>query len=121
MAARSTDSLLGAMDDSKDYIYSTWDDNQLRTWLEQRGYIRTQAQVSRDEMLKKMKDAYGSATDPIYLAWSDSYMREWLIARGIVKEPPTARAKLVKTLEQYYYNSKVRQVYLTVSLKLKFS
>jgi hypothetical protein len=106
MASRSTDSLVGAMNDSKDYIYSTWDDNQLRTWLEQHGYIRTNAQVTRDEMLQKMKETYATAADPVYLAWSDSYMRKWLIGRGIMSEPPTAREKLVTALGTYYYSTK---------------
>lgn len=62
------------MDDSKDYVYSTWDDNRLRTYLEEKGVIRTKQQVARDEMLAKMQGVYNSATDPIYNSWSDSYM-----------------------------------------------
>jgi len=95
------------MDDTKDYIYSTWSDNQLRTYLEEKGVIRTKAQVSRDEMLAKMREAYAAAADPVYSAWSDSYIRAWLIENRIIAEPPTAREKLMATMAAYYYDSKV--------------
>ena len=48
------------------------DDNRLRTYLEDKGVIKTKSQATRDEMLAKMKDVYSSATDPVYNAWSDS-------------------------------------------------
>jgi O-methyltransferase involved in polyketide biosynthesis len=106
-AAKATDNVKETLNDATDYVYSTWDDNQLRSYLEQHGYIRTHAQVTRDEMLAKMRDTYASAADPVWSAWSDSYMRKWLIERGLVSEPPTTREKLVGSMNQYYYNSKV--------------
>ena len=107
-AAAATAAVREAMDDTKDYIYSTWSDNQLRAYLEEKGVIRTKAQVSRDEMLAKMKNVYASASDPIYSAWSDSYIRNWLIQNKIISEPPTAREKLMAAMGKYYYDTKVR-------------
>jgi Putative nuclear envelope organisation protein len=107
-AATATATVREAMDDTKDYIYSTWSDNQLRTYLEDKGVIRTKAQVSRDEMLAKMQSVYASAADPIYSAWSDSYIRNWLIQNKIISEPPTAREKLMSAMGKYYYDTKVR-------------
>jgi hypothetical protein len=106
-ATAATAAVRDAMDDTKDYIYSTWSDNQLRSYLEEKGIIRTEAQVSRDEMLAKMNSAYASAADPIYSAWSDSYIRNWLIKNKVIAEPPAAREKLIAAMESYYYDTKV--------------
>ncbi|CCA76061.1 hypothetical protein PIIN_10061 [Serendipita indica DSM 11827] len=102
----ATEAVMDAMDDTKDYVYSTWSDNQLRTYLEEKGVIRTKAQVSRDEMLKKMRETYAAAANPVYDAWSDSYMRHWLIRNNIIAEPPTTREKLLAAMNSYYYNTK---------------
>ncbi|CAG8643886.1 17511_t:CDS:2, partial [Acaulospora colombiana] len=105
-ATKATEYVKDSLDDTRDYIYSTWDDNQLRTYLESKGIIRTHAQVTRDEMLAKMREAYASASDPVYAAWSDSYIRRWLIDHNIVSEPPSTRDKLLATMNKYYYDSK---------------
>lgn len=41
---------------AKDTFWSTWSDNQLRTWLVDHGYVRSDAQVKRDEMIKIAND-----------------------------------------------------------------
>jgi hypothetical protein len=74
VAAEATRQATKALEDSKDYIYSTWEDNQLRTYLEEKGLLKTKTQKSREELLAMMKDAYASVTDPAYDAWSESYM-----------------------------------------------
>ncbi|KAG8852585.1 hypothetical protein FRB96_008584 [Tulasnella sp. 330] len=92
------------LDDTTDYVYSTWDDNQLRTYLENKGMIKTKQQATRDELLAKMKGAYNSATDPVYNAWSDSYMKQWLVAHGIIKSDYEAkRDYYMSQLKSYYY------------------
>ncbi|KAG8909012.1 hypothetical protein FRB99_000115 [Tulasnella sp. 403] len=93
------------LDDSKDYVYSTWDDNRLRSFLEEKGVIKTKQQATRDELLAKMRDAYlNPVVDPVYNAWNDSYMREWLIAHGIVKSDyERQRDEYMALLQRYYY------------------
>ena len=83
----------------------TWDDNQMRTWLEEHGIIKPKQQMKRDELLAKMKQFYLSTTDPVWKAWSDSYIREWLIAHNIITQPRTPREKLVVQMEKYYYDT----------------
>lgn len=61
-------------DHSKDYVYSTWSDNEMRTWLEQKGLIKTKSQKEKAELLQMMHDAYGSVSNPVWEAWSDSYL-----------------------------------------------
>lgn len=63
-----------AIDRSKDYVFSAWDDNMLRTYLEDKGLVKTKAEKRRDEMLAIMEDYYNKMSSPIWEAWSDSYM-----------------------------------------------
>lgn len=48
--------------------------SRLRAYLEKHGVVKTQAQLTRDQMLAQMRTAYGSVANPIYSAWSTSYM-----------------------------------------------
>jgi hypothetical protein len=43
---------------AKDTFLSTWSDNQLRQWLIDNGYIRSNAQVKRDELVKLASEKY---------------------------------------------------------------
>ena len=63
-----------SFDHSKDYVYSTWSDNEMRTWLEKKGIIKTKSEKKTDELLQMMHDAYGSVANPVWDAWSDSYL-----------------------------------------------
>jgi hypothetical protein len=74
-AAQATTGAARALDDSKDYIYSTWDDNRLRNYLESKGVqVQAEAKKSRAHLLKLMHDSFAALTDPIWQAWSDSYL-----------------------------------------------
>lgn len=73
-AAQATESLARALDDSKDYVYSTWDDNQLRDYLVKKNVIKSNQEATRDQMLAYMRDSYAAVTNPIWQAWSDSYI-----------------------------------------------
>ena len=70
----STDSALKAFDESKDYVYSTWDDSQMKDYLVSRGVLKSDAQKTRDQYLQLMKDNYAAVADPVWQAWSDSYI-----------------------------------------------
>lgn len=72
--AAATNTISRQLDDSKDYVYSTWDDNRLRTYLEEKGVLKTKQEATRDEMLKMMKDSYAKVANPIWDSWSDSYL-----------------------------------------------
>lgn len=61
-------------EDVFDYSWCRWDDNRLRSYLEEKGVIKTKQQATRDQLLAKMKESYTSATDPVWQAWSDSYI-----------------------------------------------
>ncbi|KAF7420861.1 hypothetical protein PC9H_011379 [Pleurotus ostreatus] len=105
IAAQATNSANAVMDDTKDYIYSTWDDNQLRSYLEENDYIKTKPQKSREEMLAMMKNAYAEITGSAWGAWSTSYMHNWLVSHNIIKSDyEKNRGSLVDHMKNYYYD-----------------
>jgi hypothetical protein len=111
--AQATTPVARALDDSKDYVYSTWDDSQLRSYLQEKGVIKTDAEIRRDQLLGYMRDSYAAATDPIWNAWSDSYIHEWLVSHGIIKSDYekkkdaaiAKRDELVAMMQDYYYST----------------
>jgi hypothetical protein len=121
IAAQATREANRIMDDTKDYVYSTWDDNRLRTFLEEKGVIRTKAEVRRDEMLKMMRNAYNKSNDAVWNAWSDSYIREWLVGHNIIKgsQEPTTREYYTDQMIKYYYdiNDRVYSTWNDADLK----
>jgi hypothetical protein len=68
------------MDESKDYVWSEWSDSELRNFLEEHRFVKTKAQLKREELLEKMKHAYTTVYNPAYEAWSTSYMVSTLYA-----------------------------------------
>ncbi|KAJ7630009.1 hypothetical protein DFH06DRAFT_1224649 [Mycena polygramma] len=107
VVAQATREAARQLDDAKDYVYSTWDDNRLRNFLTEKGTAaKDLADKKRTELLTLMRDAYARTTTPIWEAWSDSYMREWLIAHDIVapNDPPPTTDVLKAKMSQYYYD-----------------
>ncbi|KIP01457.1 hypothetical protein PHLGIDRAFT_32539 [Phlebiopsis gigantea 11061_1 CR5-6] len=105
--AQATNDISRKLDDTKDYVYSTWDDNQLRSYLEEKGVIKTKSQAKRDELLAKMRETYAKATNPVWQAWSDSYIREWLISHGLMRsDAQKTRDDLAASMNKYYYDTK---------------
>ncbi|KAI0052480.1 hypothetical protein FA95DRAFT_1483570 [Auriscalpium vulgare] len=103
--AQATAEATRKLDDSKDYVYSTWDDNRLRAFLEEKGIIKTKQQATRDDMLRMMREYYAKATTPVYETWSDSYAHEWLVAHGLATSTaPPPRASILERLKWYYYD-----------------
>jgi hypothetical protein len=74
LASTATAEVGKALDDSKDYVYSSWDDNRLRSYLESKGVLKTKQQKTRDELLAMMKKEYAEVADPVWDAWSTSYI-----------------------------------------------
>ncbi|CAE6487414.1 unnamed protein product [Rhizoctonia solani] len=106
VAASSSARAAKALEDSKDYVYSSWSDSDLRAYLEKHGVVKTQAQLTREQLLAQMRTAYATTTDPVYNAWSTSYMHQWLVDHGIIKSDyEKNRDKLAEQLQQYYYGT----------------
>lgn len=112
-AASSVSSLAGyasakaqsSMDATKDYLYSTWDDNRLRAWLEDHG-VETKPHHSRTDLLGRVNEVWhAKVNDPIYHSWSDNYLKSWLVAHGIL-HPPHERDRLIDLMKKNYWDAK---------------
>lgn len=71
----------------------------MRDWLIAKGYLRSDAQVKRDDLYKLMNDKYtdASAATAAYLTWPDARLRAYLRANGIDdKYVPTTRPGLLQ-------------------------
>ncbi|KAK0200877.1 hypothetical protein DFS33DRAFT_1084921 [Desarmillaria ectypa] len=108
IVTQATSGVLRAMDDSKDYVYSTWDDTQLRDYLVHKGVLKSKTEKKREELLAMMKDAYYSVADPVWEAWSNSFMHEWLVSHNVVdgrSDLEKDRDALLAQMSKYYYTS----------------
>jgi hypothetical protein len=81
LASRATDAITQAtkditdkFDETKDYAYSTWDENQMRSWLVQKGLLKSKEQRKKEELIQMMHTAWGRVASPVWEAWSDSYI-----------------------------------------------
>jgi len=81
LASRATEAIAQAtrevnnkFDEMKDYVYSDWDEPQMRHWLEKKGLLKSKEQKKKEELLQMMHNAWGKVASPIWEAWSDSYI-----------------------------------------------
>ncbi|KAF9238700.1 hypothetical protein BU15DRAFT_47513 [Melanogaster broomeanus] len=106
VAAQAVSGVTRVFDDSKDYVYSTWDDNRLRSWLEDHGIVEARTASTREELTDLANDFYRTASEPLWERWSDSYIRDWLIAHNLLKSSDAAsRSGLIGEMDKYYYNT----------------
>ncbi|KAJ3847848.1 hypothetical protein EV368DRAFT_76511 [Lentinula lateritia] len=112
-SAMSQASSTHPLDDTKDYVWSTWDDTQLRKYLVQKGVIddRTAAGKKRDELVALVKDGYNNAQGNIWEMWGDSYIRGWLASHNLIdtRSPiEHSRDEYFDLMRTYYYNTSQR-------------
>lgn len=92
---------------AKDTFWSAWSDNSIRQWLVDHGYVRSDAQVNRDELVKlanekfvhvyrfgtvrltrsllfRYKDQHAKLSP--YLTWPDARLRAYLREHGLSEE-----------------------------------
>jgi hypothetical protein len=91
-----------------DTLYLGWTDSQIKGWLVSNGYIRSDAQKRRDELVKMFNDKYSNLAGAIngraveYLTWPDARLRAFLREKDYDEEKvlPGTRAGLIR--ESYY-------------------
>lgn len=74
VVAQQTHEVARAFDDTKDYVYSTWDESRLRNWLEEHGVVEAKSANTKDELTRLANDYYRKATSGVWESWSDSYI-----------------------------------------------
>ena len=108
-----------------DNVWGAWGDSELKAWLVEHNVIKSDAQLTRDKLIKLMqyvfsawhlvillnlgRENYANAADTIWGAWSDSDMRAWLIERGYLKsDAQVKRDELVKLMNNKYATPRPR-------------
>lgn len=87
--------------------WSAWTDSDLRNWLIANGYLKSEAQATRDQLLADAQK-YGNdlaETGRSYASWSDSKLKEYLSATGLNKTP-TTREGLMREMRARYVPQK---------------
>lgn len=94
--------------DTKEWIFDSWSDSQLRSFLVHYNVIKNPP-TAREKLLQAAKDNYdgvakklGETTaypgDWLYASWSDSDLRKWLQEHGVVTKDKTPREKLLSAV-----------------------
>lgn len=94
----------GQLDDSKDYVFSKWEDSDLEDWLEVHGYIKPKP-ASRNALLLAVREAYTKTIGPIYNSWETSTIHQWLVDHHVVAPRETKRDKLLDLMKENYYDA----------------
>jgi hypothetical protein len=94
------------LDDAQDYVFSSWPDEDLTSWLKAHNALPDPPPSSRGGLLDHVRDAYSKITSPAYSAWSNSYLHEWLTTHGVIPPPKSEREKLLELMDQNYYDLK---------------
>ncbi|KAF6749541.1 hypothetical protein DFP72DRAFT_538670 [Ephemerocybe angulata] len=113
LVAKATEPVVIVFDETKDYVYSTWDEAQMKKWLQDKGLLKTKEQKKKDELLQMMHDAWGRVVTPIWSAWSDSYLHNWLVSHNIIKSDVQKNRDYYTDLMKNYYYSTSDSVYDT--------
>lgn len=85
---------------ASDTVWSSWTDSDIRAWLIEHGYLRTNAQKSRDELIKLIneKNTDAQARTAAYLTWPDARLRAFLRNHDLPEEQlPSSRPGLLRT------------------------
>jgi len=84
---------------AKNTAWGAWSDSQMREWLIEHGYLRSDAQVKRDQLVNLMSEKYHTVSDKTaaYLTWPDARLRAYLRERGVSENlVPTTRPGLLR-------------------------
>ena len=79
----------------------------MRQWLIDHGYLRSDAQKTRDDLIKLMQENYddASAKTAAYLTWPDARLRAYLRENGVPEASirPQTRDELLQEVRIRWY------------------
>lgn len=86
---------------SQDQIFSSWTDSDLRNYLIQNGWIKSDYEAKRDEYIKLAQKHGSSLTDTTkdYISWSDARLKAYLRSTGLsLEKTPSSREGLMREM-----------------------
>lgn len=106
-----------------DTTWGAWKDSDMHQWLVEHGYLRSDAQKTRDELIKLMQDKHGEASikTASYLTWPDARLRAYLREVGVPENAiPKARDDLLQEVRVRWYRAGWRASWLWQRVKEYF-
>jgi len=105
------DSVAQAYGSTKDWIFDSWTDSQLKAFADKHSIPVPQPR-KRDTLLKAIRENYETAAkkakqttaypgDWLYDSWSESDLKAWLDERGYPSPQPTSRDKLIASVRRH--------------------
>lgn len=93
---------------SWDNLKSIYSDTDMRQWLIDHGYMKSDYQAKKDEIYDGFKKNYksGVKTSNDYLDWGDNRIRTWLRDHGVDVPMKTQRQELIQLMKENYSSSK---------------
>lgn len=86
---------------SQDSVFNSWKEGELRKWLVDNGYIKSDFQAAKDKYAALVAANYKWTTDEIFSSWTNSDLRNWLIQNGYVKSDYEAkRDELIEQVQK---------------------
>lgn len=108
--SKSSDSNSESLASVKDWIFDSWTESRLKSFLDYHG-IPTPQPRTRDSLLTAARQNYDAAAkkageysaypgDWLYSTWSDSDLKEYLDQHGFPAPQPTTRDKLIASVRR---------------------
>lgn len=86
---------------TNDQLFSSWTDSDLRSYLIQNGWIKSDFQAKRDEYINLAQKHGNSLSDSAkeYINWSDARLKAYLRQTGFsLEKTPTSRDGLLREM-----------------------
>ena len=70
---------------AQDTVWSSWSDSDLRSYLIEHGYLKSDEQKKREELVNLISSKYNDITTTAasYLTWPDARLRAYLREHGV--------------------------------------
>ncbi|KAK4704007.1 hypothetical protein P7C70_g2212, partial [Phenoliferia sp. Uapishka_3] len=90
-----------------DNVSAGWTESDMRAWLVKNGFVKSDAQLKKDEILSSFNTNYGKVANKssAYLTWSDARIRGWLREHGIAVPMKTSRQELTQSMRENYIST----------------
>lgn len=90
-----------------DNLDAAWKDTEMRQWLVKHGYLKSDAQLKKDDVKTLFSKHYSNTSSKTwdYLSWTDNRMRGWLRDHGVNVPMNSKRSELVQLMKDNYVST----------------
>lgn len=102
--ARVYSQTMQEVNDARDYVYSSWDDSQLKEWLSKQ-HVAVPEPSSRSQLLQAIREPFARLHEQRpWDVFSTNYLHRWLVAHGYAKsDTEKTREEVAQLAQKYFY------------------